>query len=278
MNIIPISDMERMAQAVSKSGLFGIKQPEQALALMLIAQAEGLHPAAAARDYHLVQGRPALKADAMLARFQAAGGKVNWISYTDDEVKATFSHPAGGSVTLAWTIAQAKAAGLTNKDVWRQYPRAMLRARVISEGIRTVYPGVAVGVYTPEEISDFDTKREVKEVSSDSVSITQAAQAVKESVSISTPKVEAEPKAPKPSSAQETTGPDSRETHLARIKASGWTRLELAQFAAQAFQVKEASKLSTEQLGLMCTLVTTRSFDQAMKQITPEIEADDDKI
>lgn len=278
MNIIPISDMERMAQAVSKSGLFGIKQPEQALALMLIAQAEGLHPAAAARDYHLVQGRPALKADAMLARFQAAGGKVNWISYTDDEVKATFSHPAGGSVTLAWTIAQAKAAGLTNKDVWRQYPRAMLRARVISEGIRTVYPGVAVGVYTPEEISDFDTKREVKEVSSDSVSITQAAQAAKESVIISTPEVEAEPKAPKPSSTQETTGQDSRETYLARIKAAGWTRSELAQFAAQAFQVKEASKLTTEQLGLMCGLVTTRSFEQAMKQITPEIETDDDKI
>ena len=32
----------------------------------------------------------------------------------------------------------------------------MLRARVISEGIRTVYPGVAVGIYTPEEVNDFD--------------------------------------------------------------------------------------------------------------------------
>jgi hypothetical protein len=34
----------------------------------------------------------------------------------------------------------------------------MLRARVISEGIRTVFPGVAVGVYTPEEVADFDVK------------------------------------------------------------------------------------------------------------------------
>jgi hypothetical protein len=31
----------------------------------------------------------------------------------------------------------------------------MLRARVVSEGIRSVYPGCVVGVYTPEEVQDF---------------------------------------------------------------------------------------------------------------------------
>lgn len=163
-NLVYIGDMERMAVAVAKSGLFGLKTPEQALALMLIAQAEGLHPAVAARDYHVIQGRPALKSDAMLARFQAAGGKVVWNAYTDQCVSGTFSHPQGGSATVEWTIAQAKSAGLTNKDVWKQYPRAMLRARVISEGIRTVYPGVSVGVYTPEELADFDAKPPTKDV------------------------------------------------------------------------------------------------------------------
>ncbi|MEB3214553.1 MAG: hypothetical protein VKL39_24605, partial [Leptolyngbyaceae bacterium] len=75
-------------------------------------------------------------------------------AYTNERVAGVFSHPLGGEVEIEWTIAQAKAAGLTGKEVWRQYPRAMLRARVISEGIRTVFPGVAVGVYTPEEIGD----------------------------------------------------------------------------------------------------------------------------
>lgn len=153
-NIVPVSDIARMADAIAKSGLFGMKSPDQAMALMLVAQAEGMHPAIAARDFHVIQGRPALKADAMLARFQAAGGKVRWTAYTNDRVAGLFSHPAGGEVEVDWTIAQAKAAGLTGKDVWRQYPRAMLRARVVSEGIRTVFPGVAVGVYTPEEIQD----------------------------------------------------------------------------------------------------------------------------
>ena len=165
--IVPLNDIERMAVAFAKSGLFGIKTPEQGVALMLIAQAEGLHPAVAARDYHVIQGRPALKADAMLARFQAAGGKIVWGTYTDTEVAGTFSHPQGGTVTVSWTIAQAKAAGLTGKDVWRQYPRAMLRARVISEGIRTVYPGVSVGVYTVEEVQDMDSKPPMQEVKSE---------------------------------------------------------------------------------------------------------------
>ena len=161
-NLVPVDQIQTMANAVAKSGLFGVKTPEQAMALMLIAQAEGNHPAIAARDYHVIQGRPALKADAMLARFQQAGGKVNWDTYTDTEVKATFSHPSGGSITLSWTIDQARKIGIAGKDNWKNYPRAMLRARVISEGIRTVYPGCVVGVYTPEEVQDFDTKPRVE--------------------------------------------------------------------------------------------------------------------
>ena len=153
--IVPLGDIERMAFAVSKSNLFGVKTPEQALALMLVAQAEGMHPAIAATHYHVINGRPTLKADAMLSRFQAAGGTVNWKTYTDAEVTGTFSHPQGGRVDITWTVAQAQTAGLTKNPTWRQYPRQMLRSRCISEGIRTVYPGVTVGVYTPEEVSDF---------------------------------------------------------------------------------------------------------------------------
>jgi hypothetical protein len=143
-----------MAVAVAKSGLFGVKTPDQAMALMLIAQAEGLHPAIAATHYHVINGRPTLKADAMMARFQTAGGSVRWGEYTDKRVVGTFSHPQGGSVEIEWTLDMAMAAGLTKNPTWKSYPRQMLRARCISEGIRTVYPGVTVGTYTPEEAED----------------------------------------------------------------------------------------------------------------------------
>jgi len=155
--LITVDQIQTMANAVVKSQLFGMKTVEQATALMLIAQAEGYHPALAARDYHIIQGRPTLKAETMMARFQQQGGKVDWKTLTDEEVTATFSHPSGGSATITWTFDQAKRAGLTGKDNWKNYPRAMLRARVVSEGIRTVFPGVVLGVYTPEEVQDIPT-------------------------------------------------------------------------------------------------------------------------
>ena len=154
--LVPIGDLEKMAQAVAASKLFGVTTAEQALALMLVAQAEGLHPATAARDYHVIQGRPALKADAMLARYLTSGGKVEWHDHTDQRVSATFSHPAGGTLTIDWDFARAKLAGLGAKDMWLKYPRQMLRARVISEGIRATNPSVATGVYTPEEVHDME--------------------------------------------------------------------------------------------------------------------------
>ncbi len=149
-----LSVIERAGNYIAKSGLFGVKTPEQAIALMLVAKAEGRSPFEAARDYHIIQGRPSLKADAMLARFQQAGGKVRWIESTDTKCSAEFTHPQGGSLTVTWTIERAKQAGLTSKDNWRQYPAQMLRARCISEGVRAVYPGACSGMYTPEEIQD----------------------------------------------------------------------------------------------------------------------------
>lgn len=152
---IPINEIERMAEIISKANFFGYANLEQAATLMFIAQAEGRHPASAAKEYHIIKGRPALKADAMLARFQQAGGSVQWVERTDLKVSAKFSHPQGGEVPICWTIEDAKRAGLTNNDNWRKYPRQMLSARVISEGVRATYPSVVSGLYTPEEVQDF---------------------------------------------------------------------------------------------------------------------------
>ena len=156
-NIVSFNEMEQMAEAIAKSGLFGMKDTNSVLALMAVAQAEGLHPATAARDFHIIQGRPALKADAMLARFQNAGGKVDWTEYTDERVTGVFTHPNGGSLAVTWTIEQATKIGLVKPGSgWQKFPRAMLRSRCISEGIRSVFPGSVTGFYSPEEVADFD--------------------------------------------------------------------------------------------------------------------------
>jgi hypothetical protein len=154
-----VTDLERMALAIAGSKLFGIQTPDQALALCLVAQAEGRHPASAAQDYHIIQGRPSKKSDAMLRDFLSAGGRVEWHALTDSQAHATFSHPAGGTVRIEWDMDRAKKAKLTT-DMWSKYPRQMLRSRVVSEGVRTVYPMATSGMYVPEEVQDFEPQQQ----------------------------------------------------------------------------------------------------------------------
>jgi len=154
-NIVPFNEMQAMAAAFAKSGMFGAKTPEQAMALLLLAQGEGLHPAIAMRDFDIIQGRPAKKAEAMLRSFIAAGGSVEWHKLDDTCADATFSHPQGGTARISWDLARAKRAGISNKDNYNKYPRQMLRSRVVSEGCRTIYPASTSGLYVPEEVVQF---------------------------------------------------------------------------------------------------------------------------
>lgn len=153
-----MSDMTQMAEAVAQSGLFGMKSWQQALALMLVAQAEGQHPATVTQDYDIIQGRAARKTHSVLARFQQMGGKVEWHELSDVVADATFSHPAGGTLRIKWTFEMAKKAKLTGKDNWQNYPRAMLRARVIAEGVRAIYPAAIGGMLVAEEARDMEPR------------------------------------------------------------------------------------------------------------------------
>jgi hypothetical protein len=148
-------EMERLAVSIAKSNMFGMKTPEQALVLMAISQAEGRHPALAARDYDIIQNRPAKKAEAMHRDFLAGGGKVEWHTLSDTVADATFSHPSGGTVRISWDMNRAAQAGLAKKENYRLYPRQMLRNRLISEGVRTVWPTATSGLHVPEEVRDF---------------------------------------------------------------------------------------------------------------------------
>lgn len=192
---VSMADIERMANAVAKSGLFGVKTPDQAMALMLIAHAEGMHPAIAARDYDIIQGRPAKKAEAMMRDFMRSGGKLEWHSLTDELADATFSHPNGGSVRITWDMERAKRAGLGGKDMWTKFRRQMLRSRCVSEGVRTVYPLATSGMLAVEEAEDI-TDRPLTDVTSQG----QGAAAKLDALAAEQPNATApiEPPSPKP--------------------------------------------------------------------------------
>ena len=155
---VGLHEMTRMADAMASSGFFGFKTQEQALAIMLIAQANGQHPASAAQDYDVIQGKPAKKPQAMLRDFIVSGGRVDWHEATDAVADATFSHASGGSLRVRWDMVKAQRMGLANKDNWKKQPGVMLRWRCVAEGVRFVYPSSTGGLYSTDEIGDMDAR------------------------------------------------------------------------------------------------------------------------
>jgi hypothetical protein len=177
---------------------------------MLIAQAYGQHPAISAMEYHIIAGKPSKKSEAMLASFIQAGGKVQWHKLDDTIADATFSHPQGGEIRLTWDIKMADKAGLLSKDgtLYRKYPRAMLRSRLIAEGVRTIYPAATGGMLAKEEVEDIEeitdtTKSRVERIVESSVSEAEVVkQEVKEDVGRNDAKADEK--------AQETVKKDSK--------------------------------------------------------------------
>lgn len=154
--LVPYKDLQSMAETVVRSKMFpGISTPESAMALFLLCQSEGLHPMQALTRYHVIQGRPAMKADAMLAEFMRRGGTINWLEWTNDACEAEFVSPGcPQGVKVRWTMDDAKRAGVTGNPTWTKYPRQMLKARVASDGVRMTDPAVNQGRYSPEETRD----------------------------------------------------------------------------------------------------------------------------
>jgi hypothetical protein len=229
-NAPTLPEMERYAQAIVKSGFCGFSTPEQAITLMLVAIDEGRSVGSVARDYHVIKGRPSIKADAMLARYQEAGGTVRWKVLSDKECTAVFSHPASGEFELTWTIDQAKNAGLTTNDTWRKYPRAMLRSRVISEGIRTSFPAVICGTYTPEEaaaiaVEDEEPRRRSSRPAPETVQdvpiLPEPVQAIK-SDAARTDSPQSQLK--KRLAAERQSDPEAYEAVRERLRENGWTK------------------------------------------------------
>jgi hypothetical protein len=104
----------------------------------------------------------------MLRDFLGAGGRVQWRELSDQAAEATFSHPQGGEATIRWDAARVAQAGLSN-PMHKKFPRQMLRSRVVSEGVRTIWPMATGGMYAPEEAA------EIRQETREPIDVTPAA-------------------------------------------------------------------------------------------------------
>jgi hypothetical protein len=126
------------------------KKPEDVLAIVLTGAELGLAPMQAIRGIHIINGKASLSADLMGALVKRSA-VCEYLQLTESTgERATYKTKRKGdpeATTLTFTLAQAKAAGVTGNPTWAKYPDAMLRARCLAAICRAVYPDLCLGLY-----------------------------------------------------------------------------------------------------------------------------------
>lgn len=150
-----MGELERLATSAAKTGFFGAKSPEQALLVMLAGRDLGLSYSQALRAFHVIENRPTLSADGMVAACISRGDLCEYfrtLEATDTQATVATKRRGDPERRYTFTIDDAKRAGLIGKANWGKYPSRMLLARARSALARDVYPDLLLGLYDPDEI------------------------------------------------------------------------------------------------------------------------------
>jgi hypothetical protein len=145
----------RGAQMLVKSNLVpkDIKTAESALFVILAGRDMGLSPVQSLRGIKPIQGKLELSADLQLGLYHRSGGKSQWVVLTDKEATLKLQAPWSIEPHLStFTVEDAKRAQLMSNPTWLKYPKAMLRSRAITQGLKDIGFLLGAGVYAPGEI------------------------------------------------------------------------------------------------------------------------------
>lgn len=161
-------DLMRAAVLISKSGFAPKGMTTEAVAASILFGAElGQGPMWSVRSIALINGRPSLYGDALLALVHKSGflrdlkeERIGGDSIASDGFgwKLTASRSdTGVTMWRQFTVADAKAANLLNKPgPWKQYPERMLWNRARAFLFRDLFSDVLSGVHVAEESEDID--------------------------------------------------------------------------------------------------------------------------
>ena len=149
--ISSLDEMERVSKIIAASGLFGFTKPEQAFCLLLLSQAEGINPALALRQFHLIDGKFSMRADAMQGKFEASGCGILWHTRTDRECAATFYTDKRKMDGQAVERAKARYAAMRDGDYKTASEQAWPGEETI---IRTIEDAMEKGIASTYERID----------------------------------------------------------------------------------------------------------------------------
>jgi len=164
-----MSDLQTVGEAIAASGMFGVKNAASGLVVAATCHQQGITLMEFVRTFHIIEGRPSMRADAMLAEFRKRGGKYRIIENSATKAEAEFAFE-GHKYTFSYTIEDAHRTGDALKgdgkvkDIWKKRPDDMLWARLVSRSVRRIAPEIVAGLYTPEEVQDFAPDRNAEPV------------------------------------------------------------------------------------------------------------------
>jgi hypothetical protein len=127
-----------------------IKTPAQCTAIILTGHELGMAPMRSLRSLQIVKGKVTENADSQLARFKTDGGRAQFVELTEEKAVLFLKHPNGDEHTESFTMEDARRAGLG--DMYKKYPKAMLRSRAITAGLKSIGWEGGAGAYDPSEL------------------------------------------------------------------------------------------------------------------------------
>lgn len=154
--IQPDMTTRELGEVLTKSGYFqDARDVSQAIVKILAGRELGFGAIASMTGFYIVKGHVSMSANLMAAAVKRSGRYDYRVqALNDDACTIKFYEVAGGQrVELGeskFTMADAKRAGTGNTD---KFPRNMLFARAMSNGVKWFCPDVTGGpVYTPDEL------------------------------------------------------------------------------------------------------------------------------
>jgi hypothetical protein len=154
IQIMPVNDIMIMAKTFAESGMFtDAKAMVQAFVKIQAGQEIGIPPFAAMSGIHIIQGKPTLGAGLIASAVKGSGKYDYKVKEMNEKIcSIDFFQGAENIGNSTFTIEDAKKALTKNID---KFPKNMLFARAISNGVKWFCPDVFAGpVYVSEEMPE----------------------------------------------------------------------------------------------------------------------------